>query len=78
MKYVITFLAILSFASIACGFILDSQYSQKMIGFGVIGLFIIVFPLFSYYRWKDKKVEDYMLTKENLKKMREREGDKRR
>ena len=60
------------------GFILDSEYSQKMIGFGVVGLFIVVFPLFSWYRWKDKKVEDYMLTKENLQKMREREGDKRR
>ena len=41
-------------------------------------LFFVVFPLFSYYRWKDKKVEDYMLTKENLEKMRKREGDKRR
>jgi hypothetical protein len=25
--------------------------------------------LFSYYRWKDKKVSDYMLTKENLEKI---------
>ena len=31
----------------------------------------IVFPLFSYYRWKDKKMADYMLTAENLDKMRE-------
>jgi len=78
MKYLIGVLSIIVFGSIILGFIIDSEYSQKMIGFGVIGLFVIVFPLFSWYRWKDKKVEDYMLTKENLKKMREREGDKRR
>lgn len=78
MKYLIGILTIIVFGSIAGGFIWESEYSQKLIGFGVIGLFVIVFPLFSWYRWKDKKVEDYMLTKENLKKMREREGDKRR
>jgi len=37
----------------------------------VSGLFLVVFPLFSYYRWKGKDVKDYMLTKENLDKMRE-------
>lgn len=78
MKVVIVILFVLTLGSIALGFIIDSEYSQKLIGFGVVGLFIIVFPLFSWYRWKDKKVQDYMLTKENLQKMREREGDKRR
>jgi hypothetical protein len=57
---------------------LDVEYSQKLIGFGVLGLFFIVFPLFSYYHWKDKNLKDYMLTKENLDKMREREGDNRK
>ena len=65
----ITFLA--SLISIICGLILDIEYNQKLIGFGVLGLFLVVFPLFSYYRWKDKDVKDYMLTKENLDKMRE-------
>ncbi len=78
MKYIIGILTLLVFGSIAIGFIWESEYSEKLIGFGVLGLFFVVFPLFSYHRWKDKKVEDYMLTKENLKKMREREGDKRR
>ena len=52
---------------------MDVAYSQKLIGFGVLGLFIVVFPLFSYYRWKGKNVQDYMLTKENLDKMRDHE-----
>ena len=57
---------------------MDFENSEQLIGFGVLGLFFIVFPFFSYYRWKDKDIKNYMLTKENLDKMREREGDKRR
>ena len=78
MKYIIFILFLASFGSILSGYFLESAYSQKLIGFGVLGLFFIVFPLFSYYRWKDKDVKDYMLTKENLDKMREREGDTRK
>ena len=69
---IITFLTLIaSITSIICGFLLELDYSQKLIGFGVVGIFFIVFPLFSYYRWKDKSMKDYMLTKENLDKMRE-------
>lgn len=81
MKYIkiITFVAFISsVSSIICGFILDVEYSKKLIGFGVIGLFFIVFPLFSYYRWKDKDVKDYVLNKENLDKMRENQRKPRR
>jgi len=77
MKYLIGILTLIVFACIFYGFIWNTDYSEKFIGFGVVVLFFVVFPLFSYYRWKDKKVEDYMLTKENLEKMRKREGDKR-
>jgi hypothetical protein len=76
MKYLIAFLFLIAFGSICVGYAIESVYSEKLIGFGVVGLFLIVFPLFSYYRWKDKKVEDYMLTKENLEKMREKERRK--
>ncbi|MEY8868558.1 hypothetical protein AB9K24_03570 [Meridianimaribacter flavus] len=62
-----------SLASIICGFAIDAEYSQKLIGLGVVGLFFVVFPLFSYYRWKDKNLKDYMITNENLEKMRNRE-----
>ena len=56
---------------------MDVDYSEKLIGFGVVGLFLITIPLFAYYRWKDKDPRAYMLTKENLDKMRERESKKR-
>ena len=73
MKYIIFFFFISSLSSIVAGFILDETYSEKLVGFGVLCLFFIVFPLFTYHRWKDRNVNDYMLTKENLEKMREQE-----
>ena len=77
MKYIIWILFIASMGSILTGFLTSKAYSEKLIGFGVIGLFIIVFPLFSYYRWKNKDIKDYMLTKESLDKMRENQKSKK-
>lgn len=71
MKYIIVFFLILSLGAILAGYILNVEYSEKLIGLGVVGLFIIVFPLFSYYRWKGKNLKDYMINQENLDKMRE-------
>ncbi|WP_411894200.1 hypothetical protein [Winogradskyella sp. A2] len=71
LKIFTFFTLIASLVSIVCGFLLELEYSQKLIGFGVVGIFFVVFPLFSYYRWKGKSMKDYMLTKENLDKMRE-------
>ena len=71
MKYLILILTIAAFTSIILGFTLEVAYSQKLIGFGVVVVFFVIFPLFSYHRWKGKDQKDYMLTKENLDKMRE-------
>ncbi|MFC5194513.1 hypothetical protein ACFPH8_04140 [Bizionia hallyeonensis] len=71
MKYIIIVLLITTLTAIICGLTLDLEYAPKLVGGGVLGLFFIVFPLFSWYRWKDKKMSDYMLTQENLDKMRE-------
>ena len=71
MKYVILILFLASFGSIITGFLIETEISQKLIGFGVVGLFVLVFPLFAYYRWKDRSLKDYMLTRENLDKMRD-------
>ena len=75
MKYVIAILCLASIGSIVFGYISDADYAQKFIGFGVICLFVLVFPLFSWHRWKDKKLKDYMLTQENLDKMRDFNND---
>ncbi|MFD2725124.1 hypothetical protein [Hyunsoonleella rubra] len=71
MKYLIFILFLACFGLIIGGFIMETENSQKLIGSGVAVLFLLVFPLFSYYRWKDKNLKDYMLTKENMDKMRE-------
>jgi len=75
MKYFILFLFIAAFGSIITGYVIDSQ---KCIGFGVVGLFFLAFPIFAYYRWKDKDIKDYMLTKENLDKMRKRQEEEKK
>lgn len=77
MKYLILFFTIAAFTSIILGFTLNVDYSQKLIGFGVIAIFFIVFPLFSYHHWKGKDMKDYMLTKENLDKMRDNQKRKK-
>ena len=69
MKILIWILFVASLTSIVVGVVTNSELDEKYIGFGVVGLFLIVFPLFSYYRWKNKKISDYMLTKENIEKM---------
>ncbi len=77
MKYLIGILFIASVGSIIAGFFLKPDViSEKLIGYGVVGLFIFVIPLFTYHRWKDRKVNDYMLTKENIEKMRDYQKDK--
>ncbi|PWH84145.1 hypothetical protein DIS18_06275 [Algibacter marinivivus] len=77
MKYLILFLAIATLTSIILGFTLEVDYSQKLIGFGVLGIFFLVIPLFTYYHWKNKDIKDYMLTKENLDQMRENQKRKK-
>ena len=55
MKYLILLAFIASLASIICGYALDNVDNQKLIGFGVLGLFFVVIPLFSYHRWNNHK-----------------------
>lgn len=77
MKYIIGLLFIASTGSIITGFILKPQpVAEQLIGYGVVGLFLLVIPLFTYHRWKSRKVNDYMLTKENIEKMRDYQEDK--
>jgi uncharacterized membrane protein YgaE (UPF0421/DUF939 family) len=70
MKYIIWSFFIISVALITGGYFLEVNYTETLIGAGVAVLFVIVFPLFSYHRWKNKKLKDYMITKENIEKMR--------
>ncbi|MCO5724380.1 hypothetical protein [Robiginitalea marina] len=74
MRYVVLLIVLASLAAIALGFSLmeeDPVAGNKYIGFGVVGLFLLAMPLFLVFESRGKKMKDYMLTDENLRKMRE-------
>ncbi len=81
MKYLIRILFIIFLVGVGVGFYVKSQEGQMATGEKIIGVSVLFFafifmPIFIYHRWKDKNVKDYMLTHENLEKMRDREGKK--
>jgi hypothetical protein len=71
-KYLIIAVVLSSFASIVYGFAImenNGLLANKCIGFGTVGLFLVAMPLFLIKESKGKKVKDYMLTEENIRKM---------
>ena len=50
---------------------LNFEEGERIIGFTVLGAAFIFLPLFLYHRWNGKRLQDYTLSEENLKKMRE-------
>ncbi len=72
MKYFITLLVFLSSGLMIYGFSLDENQedlANKYIGSGTVLLFLIAMPLFLIKESKGKKMNDYMLTEENVRKM---------
>ncbi|MGB7394479.1 MAG: hypothetical protein WA913_08810 [Pricia sp.] len=79
MKYLIIFVVLASFASIVYGFSIQEEQlvlANKFIGFGTVGLFLVAMPLFLIKHSRGKNMKDYMLTEENILKMRDREKKK--
>lgn len=72
MRYLISLIVIAAAVAIIYGFNLDESQealSHKFIGSGTLSLFFIAMPLFLYNESKGKKMNDYMLTDENVRKM---------
>ncbi len=74
MKIFLKFFFIIQIFSLIIGFYyktyLKYEVGDKIIGFTVlIGVFIFM-PLFLYDRWNGKKLKDYTLTEENIKKIK--------
>lgn len=79
MKYLILIILLASITSIVYGFTLpitETDLADKFKGFGTIGLFFVAMPLFLLTAGKGKNLKDYMLTDENIKKMREKDIEK--
>jgi len=74
LKIFLKFFFIIQVFSLIVGFYyktyLKYEIGDKIIGFTVlIGVFIFM-PLFLYDRWNGKKLKDYTLTEENIKKIK--------
>lgn len=50
---------------------INREIGDKIIGFSVLISAFLFLPLFLCHRWKGKRLQDYTLTEENLRKMRE-------
>lgn len=75
MKYLIRILFLVVVSLVSFGYYLKNSGNHpagdKWVGVGILAASFVLMPLFIYHRWKGKKVKDYMLTEENLKKMRD-------
>lgn len=74
IRYLILVIVLASLGSIIYGFTLleDAPVSgNKCIGFGVVGIFLLAMPIFLVFESRGKKMKDYMLTDENIRKMRD-------
>lgn len=56
----------------------DVVTGDRVIGVTILAAVFILMPLFLYHRWKGRDVKDYMLDKDNIKKMREFSEEKKR
>ena len=80
MRIVLIILFLLIAASVAFGFYIkpvDYRTGEFCIGIGISALFFLWIPLFIYHRWRKRNFKDYMLTKENIDKMRQEGDDKK-
>lgn len=73
MKWFIRGLFILILTFFSYGFYVryfeEVLKGDRIIGLSVLTTVFVLMPAFLVYSWKGKKLNDYMLTKENLDKM---------
>lgn len=82
MKYIIRILFTIVVILVVIGYYFknsgDHSTGDKLVGIGILVGSFILMPIFIYHRWKNKKIKDYMLTEENLRKMQDfNEDDKK-
>ncbi|TDQ32594.1 hypothetical protein [Zeaxanthinibacter enoshimensis] len=71
-RYIIAAILLFSLGLIIYGFTIieeDPLNANKCIGFGTVGIFLVAMPLFLITESRGKKMKDYMLTEENIRKM---------
>lgn len=82
MKNVLKILSVLILIALAVGFYFkftqESLLGDRIIGIAVLATAFILLPIWLYYSWKGKRLQDYTLTDENIKKMKEKNEQKNR
>lgn len=74
MRIFINILSILILIGLIAGFIIkpkDELLGDRVIGITILAGAFILMPSFIIYRSRGKKMKDYMLTNENLQKMKD-------
>ncbi len=76
MKIFMKILGIAILIAIAIGFYFrinnDILTGDRIIGIAVLVSAFILMPIFLFIRWRGKKLKDYTLSEDNLKKMKEK------
>jgi len=75
VKLFIKIVAIVVISLLSVGIYMQSKslpQGEKITGISVLLLAFVLLPLFLYYRFRNKNLKDYMLTKENIDKMIEK------
>lgn len=76
MKIFLRILGIAILIAIGIGFYYrltgDELTGDRIIGIAVLASAFILMPIFLVVRWRGKRLQDYTLSEENMKKMRDR------
>lgn len=76
MKLFMKILGIAILIAIAVGFYFrltgDLLTGDRIIGIAVLASAFILMPVFLYVRWRGKRLKDYTLSEDNLRKMRDK------
>ena len=78
LKHFIVLIVIASFSAIIYGFTIKPHQeveAHRYIGLGTVGLFLVAMPIFLFKESKGKRMQDYMLNKENIEKMQRKERE---
>ena len=74
MRIFINILSILILIGLIAGFVIKSKdeiLGDRVLGITILAGAFVLMPSFIIYQSKGKKIKDYMLTNENLKKMKD-------
>lgn len=75
-NWICAVLLVLILMGVGYGFYLrlngEIRLGDKFIGVSVLVFAFLLMPIFLVHRWRGKRLQDYTLTKENMKKMRDR------